>query len=383
MNDAELTHEALAVMNGSRLDGAAITVKLNDNPNSNPNPRERADRGQRERPAAKVTSPLHPPLLVLPPRVRCAPELSAISAHARVCLPLPPQVVPDSTRLFVTGLHPGVDWSALKDHFKYIGPVQYCDVYTYKDASHAGRDMLGKSKGCGVVQMMDARAAMEAMQELNGSTLMGQAIAVKQDTHAAAFVPSYDDYGDARPPQRDAAYDRGDRNERPPREQQYGARGGGGDWDNERPPREQQYGARGGGGDWDNERPPRSGGEREPRERAPRPERAAAAPAPRLYVGGLAQATTWKELKDHFAALGPVAYCDVKLHKVGTAAVAANPALEGTSKVWLPASARPETALVSVAGFSGCERLANHPSTASIPSLQLCECLRRAIGPTG
>jgi hypothetical protein len=185
------------------------------------------------------------------------------------------------------------------------------------------------------------------------------------------------------PPQRDAAYDRGHRNERPPREQQYGARGGGGDWDNERPPREQQYGARGGGGDWDNERPPRSGGEREPRERAPRPERAAAAPAPRLYVGGLAQATTWKELKDHFAALGPVAYCDVKLHKVGTAAVAANPALEGTSKVWLPASARPETALVSVAGFSGCERLANHPSTASIPSLQLCECLRRAIGPTG
>jgi hypothetical protein len=264
MNDAELTHEALAVMNGSRLDGAAITVKLNDNPNSNPNPRERADRGQRERPAAKVTSPLHPPLLVLPPRVRCAPELSAISAHARVCLPLPPQVVPDSTRLFVTGLHPGVDWSALKDHFKYIGPVQYCDVYTYKDASHAGRDMLGKSKGCGVVQMMDARAAMEAMQELNGSTLMGQAIAVKQDTHAAAFVPSYDDYGDARPPQRDAAYDRGDRNERPPREQQYGARGGGGDWDNERPPREQQYGARGGGGDWDNERRPRerSGGDR-------------------------------------------------------------------------------------------------------------------------
>ena len=279
MNDAELTHEALAVMNGSRLDGAAITVKLNDNPNSNPNPRERADRGQRERPAAKVTSPLHPPLLVLPPRVRCAPELSAISAHARVCLPLPPQVVPDSTRLFVTGLHPGVDWSALKDHFKYIGPVQYCDVYTYKDASHAGRDMLGKSKGCGVVQMMDARAAMEAMQELNGSTLMGQAIAVKQDTHAAAFVPSYDDYGDARPPQRDAAYDRGDRNERPPREQQYGARGGGGDWDNERRPRERSGGDRwdndrrratgrdersgGGGGGWDND-----GAERSPRERS-------------------------------------------------------------------------------------------------------------------
>ena len=81
------------------------------------------------------------------------------------------------------------------------------------------------------------------------------------------------------PPQRDAAYDRGDRNERPPREQQYGARGGGGDWDNERRPRERSGGDRwdndrrratgrdersgGGGGGWDND-----GAERSPRERS-------------------------------------------------------------------------------------------------------------------
>jgi hypothetical protein len=153
----------------------------------------------------------------------------------------------DGTRLFVTGLHEHVDWAALKDHFSHIGLVQYCDVYMFNNSSKFDERQLGKSKGCGVVQvssyletprhilhqertkalkggwesrgellwgrnlwlrnawrggglvlllqMADEASAAAAAESLNGSMLMGKRIAVRPDNRAPVFTPNTRDDG--------------------------------------------------------------------------------------------------------------------------------------------------------------------------------------------
>mmetsp|Transcript_38149 Transcript_38149/g.71519 ORF Transcript_38149/g.71519 Transcript_38149/m.71519 type:complete len:918 (+) Transcript_38149:136-2889(+) len=100
----------------------------------------------------------------------------------------------DPTRLFVSNLHRRVDWRQLKDHFRQAGEVVYCDVYkfTQKSKHIQNGSAVGRSKGCGIVQMADERAAAYAVEILDGSTLEGRAMAVKPDARPAEFKPAWD-----------------------------------------------------------------------------------------------------------------------------------------------------------------------------------------------
>jgi hypothetical protein len=87
----------------------------------------------------------------------------------------------------------------------------------------------------------------------------------------------------------------------------------------------------------------------------------------RLFVSNLADNVDWKALMHHFEHIGPVAFCDVYMHRKGTPAVITNPDLEGKSKVRVCVS-------VSVSWWAGrwivVMRCAHH----SLPAKLLAAC---------
>jgi hypothetical protein len=126
MEDVESAREALAVLNGSRLQNTVIIVQ----------------------PDARAT----PEALGTKVLARATPE--DLSAQARGKQPAKREqkaAKADPTRLFVSNLAAGVTWADLKDHFSHIGAVPYCDVYMYRQGSkkvEANPELEGTSKVC-------------------------------------------------------------------------------------------------------------------------------------------------------------------------------------------------------------------------------------------
>lgn len=141
-----------------------------------------------------------------------------------------------SKRVYVGNLAYGVAWQDLKDHMREAGEVQFAEVMMMQD---------GRSKGCGIVEFVDAEGAKNAIETLNDTELCGRQIFVRED-----------------------------------REQKVGGGGGpgggqfGGGWN--------RVGGGGGGrnnNQWGNVN---------------------------VYVGNLSYETTWQELKDHMRRVGNI-----------------------------------------------------------------------------
>jgi len=77
-----------------------------------------------------------------------------------------------STRVYVNNLAWDVKWQDLKDHMRQAGNVTYAEVFLSLD---------DRSKGCGIVEYDNTKAAAKAMRELNGSDLNGRQIYVRED----------------------------------------------------------------------------------------------------------------------------------------------------------------------------------------------------------
>jgi len=75
-------------------------------------------------------------------------------------------------RLFVGNLSWQVSWQEMKDHFKQCGMVVYADIM---------KDSTGRSKGCGIIEFDRHEEAQDAMQRLNGTTLDGRQIFIRED----------------------------------------------------------------------------------------------------------------------------------------------------------------------------------------------------------
>jgi RNA recognition motif-containing protein len=75
------------------------------------------------------------------------------------------------TRVFVGNLAWDVGWPQLKDHFKSAGVVAHADVPTDDD---------GRSRGYGIVEYKQAKDALYAIHTLNGTTLGGRAIKLRE-----------------------------------------------------------------------------------------------------------------------------------------------------------------------------------------------------------
>eukprot|EP00741_Cyanophora_paradoxa_P005581 tig00000912_g5410.t1 len=79
-------------------------------------------------------------------------------------------------QLFVQNLPWSVTWQELKDVFRQAGEVERADVLLTND---------GRSRGNGIVLMLDASGAENAIQMFNGSELGGRVITVGLDKFAA------------------------------------------------------------------------------------------------------------------------------------------------------------------------------------------------------
>jgi RNA recognition motif-containing protein len=113
MEDVESAREALAVLNGSKLQNTVIIVQ----PDARATPEHLGAQARGKQPAKR--------------------EQQAANA--------------DPTRLFVSKLAAGVTWADLKRHFSHIGAVPYCDVYMYRQGSKevkANPELEGMSKVC-------------------------------------------------------------------------------------------------------------------------------------------------------------------------------------------------------------------------------------------
>lgn len=75
-------------------------------------------------------------------------------------------------KLFIGGIPPGLDEVDLKEMFELYGDVTSAMIV--KDRN------TGKSKGFGFLDMPNAIEAMEALNLLNGVTIFGKRIAVKE-----------------------------------------------------------------------------------------------------------------------------------------------------------------------------------------------------------
>eukprot|EP00052_Salpingoeca_macrocollata_P001055 m.23600 g.23600 ORF g.23600 m.23600 type:complete len:219 (-) comp11071_c0_seq2:39-695(-) len=150
-------------------------------------------------------------------------------------------------KLFVGNLSWDTTDEGLKNHF-----AEAKDVVSAAVMRHDGR-----SRGWGLVEFSSAAAAEAAINKLNGTTLDGRPILVKVDAPRPAR--------EAREPREPRANPAQERAPRPPRVP--------------RQPRED-----------DNNN---------------------LEVARRCYVGNLSWRTSWQDLKDHFATIGPVVFTDV------------------------------------------------------------------------
>eukprot|EP00574_Skeletonema_japonicum_P008264 CAMPEP_0201714866 /NCGR_PEP_ID=MMETSP0593-20130828/1150_1 /ASSEMBLY_ACC=CAM_ASM_000672 /TAXON_ID=267983 /ORGANISM="Skeletonema japonicum, Strain CCMP2506" /LENGTH=506 /DNA_ID=CAMNT_0048204179 /DNA_START=186 /DNA_END=1706 /DNA_ORIENTATION=+ len=148
-----------------------------------------------------------------------------------------------SKRVYVGNLAYGVAWQDLKDHMREAGEVQFAEVMMMQD---------GRSKGCGIVEFVDAEGAQNAIETLNDTELGGRQIFVRED-----------------------------------REQNKVSGGGGGG----------MHGHHGGG--WN--RVGGGGGGRNNNQWG----------NVNVYVGNLSYETTWQELKDHMRRVGNIDKADI------------------------------------------------------------------------
>jgi len=74
-------------------------------------------------------------------------------------------------RVYVGNLAWDVSWPQLKDHFKSAGVVAHADVPVGED---------GRSRGYGIVEFKNAKDALYAIHTLNGSTLGGRPIKLRE-----------------------------------------------------------------------------------------------------------------------------------------------------------------------------------------------------------
>ena len=74
--------------------------------------------------------------------------------------------------MYVGNLAWETTWQELKDHMREAGDVVHVDILCEAD---------GRSKGCGLVAYRTAEDALNAVQELNDSELMGRQIFVRED----------------------------------------------------------------------------------------------------------------------------------------------------------------------------------------------------------
>jgi len=81
----------------------------------------------------------------------------------------PPQV---ARRVYVGNLSYRTSWQNLKDYFREVGNVVYCDVMRGPDK---------RSKGCGIVEFETKEDAQKAIDEKNDSMLQGRKIFVRED----------------------------------------------------------------------------------------------------------------------------------------------------------------------------------------------------------
>jgi len=79
---------------------------------------------------------------------------------------------PADARVYVGNLAWETTWQELKDHMREAGDVVHVDILSEAD---------GRSKGCGLVAYRTAEDALNAVQELNDSELMGRQIFVRED----------------------------------------------------------------------------------------------------------------------------------------------------------------------------------------------------------
>lgn len=75
-------------------------------------------------------------------------------------------------KLFVAQLDYGVTSSSLQTVFEEYGTVESCTVVTDRET--------GRSRGFGFVEMPNDDEAVEAMEQLDGSTLRDRQIVVKK-----------------------------------------------------------------------------------------------------------------------------------------------------------------------------------------------------------
>lgn len=86
-----------------------------------------------------------------------------------------------SRRLFVGNLSFETAWSNLKDHFRQLG-----GSVVRADVIHEAA--TGRSKGCGIVEMATAEQALDCIQRLNDTELMGRLIFVREDREQDTIV---------------------------------------------------------------------------------------------------------------------------------------------------------------------------------------------------
>lgn len=99
-------------------------------------------------------------------------------------------------KLFVAGISNDLDEVDLKEMFELYGDVKSSQIIIDR--------ATGKSKGFGFVDMVNDAEAKEAMQLLDGVSLMGKKIAVKQaeDQPRKTPQPSTDRWNNNAPPPR-------------------------------------------------------------------------------------------------------------------------------------------------------------------------------------
>ncbi len=92
-------------------------------------------------------------------------------------------------RVYVNNLDWDVSWQDLKDHMKAVGKVTRADVMTSAN---------GRSRGCGIVEFSSPSEAAAAIRQLNDSQLKGRAILVREDREPTRSLPPH--AGGAAPP---------------------------------------------------------------------------------------------------------------------------------------------------------------------------------------
>jgi RNA-binding protein 23/39 len=80
-----------------------------------------------------------------------------------------------SFRVFVSGLPLNYDWMELKDYFKAVGPVRYCDIYTHQGS--------GKSRGTAVVEFERKSDVSKAIEFLNGAILEPEKMMIRVEPY--------------------------------------------------------------------------------------------------------------------------------------------------------------------------------------------------------